>query len=73
MQKNTSIRVFKLVNCRLEAGAGLDELAIYNEGIEELSLRGNLLKNMGRFFKNLNANWLSKMSQLDLSDNQLSL
>lgn len=49
----------------------LDEVIIYNEKLEVLDLSYNKLEGFTNFFRNLNRNWLSKLSQLNLKSNQL--
>lgn len=40
----------------------LDEVIIYNEKLEVLDLSYNKLEGLTNFFRNLNRNWLSKLS-----------
>ena len=66
-----SLRFLTLKNCRLDTKALplLETFIIYNERVEVLDLSNNKLCGMQTFFKNLNRNWLTKLSQLNLSGN----
>jgi hypothetical protein len=70
----TSLRFLSLNNCNLDTSSMpmLNSLIIYNEKIEVLDLSHNRLSGFNAFFKNLNRNWLSKLSQLILKDNLVS-
>ena len=50
----------------------LESLAVYNENLEQLDVSNNKLYSLGNFFKSLSRNWLSKLSTLNLANNQLT-
>lgn len=50
----------------------LESLVVYNEVIEELDLSNNQLSSLSGFYRSLSRNWLSQLSILNLSGNQLT-
>ena len=50
----------------------LERMIIYNEKLEEIDFSNNKLSNLSEFFKNLNRNWLSQLSKLNFSNNQIT-
>jgi hypothetical protein len=64
-----------LTNCSLtpRSLALLENIVVYNECTERLDLSHNQLTGMGGFWRNLNRNWLSKLTELHLESNNLTL
>ena len=70
--KSIKVLGLKGIHLQRESLPFLESLAVYNENLEQLDVSNNKLYSLGNFFKSLSRNWLSKLSTLNLANNQLT-